>query len=360
MSSEIGTTLHLSLFGQSHSEAIGCVLDGVPAGEQFDLDAVQSFLRRRAPGQDAFSTARQETDSPEILSGLLNGVSTGAPIAMLIRNRDARSKDYARLLATPRPSHADYPAFMKYGSAHDIRGGGHFSGRLTAPLCFAGALCLQMLARRGVVVGAHIHSIGGIQDESFSPIELSVDSLKTLSQKPFPVLDDKRGEQMRAAISHAKEEGDSVGGVAECCIVGVPAGLGNPIFGGMESRLAQALFGIPAVKGVEFGSGFAGSSWRGSVNNDPYYFEGETVKTRTNHSGGLLGGLSTGMPILFRAAFKPTPSIAREQDTVDLETGENTRLRIEGRHDPCIVPRAIPCVEAVAAFVLMDMLLGTR
>jgi len=328
MSSQYGKKLKISIFGQSHSEAIGVNIDGLPAGITLDMDELLSFLRRRAPGQSELSTKRVEDDIPEILCGLVNGITCGAPLTAIIRNTDIRSADYSEIRDIPRPSHADYAAFIKYGGFHDTAGGGHFSGRLTAPLCIAGGICLQILRGHGVNISAHILRIGGAE-----------------------------GEAMRLKILEAKEKGDSVGGVIECTISGLPAGLGEPMFDGIENRIAAIVFGIPAVKGIEFGSGFAGSELLGSENNDAFYMEGNEVKTRTNNSGGILGGITNGMPIVFRVAFKPTPSIGLEQESVSLSRKENAVLKVKGRHDPCIVPRAVPCVEAAAAIALLDVYL---
>ena len=352
MSSTYGENLHLTIFGQSHSPAIGVTVEGIPAGEKVDLDELQRFLSRRAPGKNAWSTPRKEADAPEILSGLVNGYTCGAPLTAIIRNTNTRSQDYANLAVTPRPGHADYTAEVKYGGYQDRAGGGHFSGRLTAPLCIAGGICLQILAREGIKVVSRIASIAGISDEG----ELT----SSTADKEFPVVSDARGAQMREAIAAAREAGDSVGGVIECAVFGAPAGLGDPMFGGMENRIAAAVFGIPAVKGVEFGAGFGVAALRGSQNNDPFYMDGGQVKTRTNHAGGILGGITNGMPLVFRVAVKPTPSIAQPQDSVSPSRGENTTLEIHGRHDPCIVPRAVPCVEAAAAIAVYDAYLARK
>lgn len=358
MASQFGERIKVSLFGQSHSKAIGVVIDGLPAGEAIDLAQVQRFMARRAPGGAPYATARKEADEPQILSGLVEGFTCGAPLCAMIENKDTRSKDYDQLRDLPRPSHADYTAFVKYGQFHDIRGGGHFSGRLTAPLCFAGALAMQMLARRGVSVGAHIAAIDGVWDDPFDPVGLTTQQLLAPGAKPFAVCNDERGGQMRQHIDQARLQQDSVGGIVECAALGVPAGLGEPMFDGLENRLAAALFGIPAVRGVEFGAGFAAAALRGSQHNDPFLpQEGGGLQTATNHHGGILGGISSGMPILLRCAFKPTPSISQPQRTVSLSRGEGAELVIEGRHDPCIVPRAVPCVEAAAALVLLDFML---
>jgi len=356
MSSVYGGNIKVSIFGQSHSPAIGVCIDGLPAGFQIDFKELGAFLKRRAPGQNAHSTARKEADEPEFLSGLAEGVTCGAPLTAVIRNTDTKSSDYDSLKDIPRPSHADYTAFVKNGPARDHRGGGEFSGRLTAPLCIAGGICLQLLKREGINIAAHIVQIGNVTAKPFDPVNVGEDEMRSLQKAEFPVLDTEAGERMRAAIEAAKNDGDSVGGIIECCAIGVPAGIGEPIFDGIENRLAAALFGIPAVKGVEFGNGFAAAALRGSENNDAFYMNGDSVQTRTNRHGGILGGITSGMPLLFRAAFKPTPSIAKEQDSVSLSRRENVKLAVTGRHDPCIVPRAVPCVEAVTAIVLYDIM----
>ncbi|MCF2675942.1 chorismate synthase [Pseudoflavonifractor phocaeensis] len=356
MASYLGEHIHVSVFGQSHSPAIGVVVDGLPAGERVDMEELGRFLKRRAPGQNATSTPRKEADLPQFLSGLVDDVTCGAPLAALIENTNTRSQDYAQLRDKPRPGHADFTAQVKYGGFQDVAGGGHFSGRLTAPLCIAGGICLQILKRRGIEVAAHIASIAGEADRPFDPMGESVETLDALKRAPFPVMDEKAGERMRKAILQAKEEGDSVGGIVECLVTGVPAGLGEPMFGGMENRLAAALFGIPAVKGVEFGAGFGVATMRGSENNDPFTVKDGKVVTETNHAGGILGGITNGMPLVFRLAVKPTPSIAKQQQTVSLSKKQVEELVVTGRHDPCIVPRAVPVVEAVTALVLTDLL----
>jgi len=322
-----------------------------------DLEALNAFLRRRAPGRDATSTPRREADVPKILCGLADGITCGAPLAAVIENTNTRSRDYDRLRDVPRPGHADYTAQVRYGGSQDVAGGGHFSGRLTAPLCIAGGIALQILERRGVQIAAHIRSVGGVEDRPLDPMGEEHAVLEGLKTAPFPVLDVGAGERMRACILDAKALGDSVGGVVECIAQNVPAGLGGPMFEGMEGRLAQLLFGIPAVKGVEFGAGFAAARLLGSENNDPYEILDGRVTARSNHAGGILGGITSGMPLVFRAAFKPTPSIAREQDSVSLSRLEPEKLSVPGRHDPCIVPRAVPVVESAAALALLDALL---
>lgn len=354
MSSTYGDTLKMSIFGQSHGAAIGVTLDGIPAGLPVDTDVLQQFLNRRAPGQNDFSTPRKEEDAPEFLSGILDGYTCGAPIAAIIRNKNTRSGDYSNLKDCPRPGHADYTAQIKYGGFQDVAGGGHFSGRLTAPLCIAGGLCKQWLETRGIHIGAHIAAIHDVEDVPFDPMAPELDKVYTL----FPVLDLEKGEQMRGEIASAKADGDSVGGIIECAITGLPAGMGNPMFGGVEGKLAQILYGVPAVKGVEFGIGFRAASLRGSENNDPYTLENSAIQTATNHCGGILGGITNGMPVLFRVAVKPTPSISRQQKSVSLSRMEETQLIVKGRHDPCIVPRAVPVMEAAAAVATFDMLLS--
>ena len=351
MSSTYGEMIKLSIFGQSHGAAIGMTLDGVPAGLTVDLDKLQEFLNRRAPGQNDWSTPRKEEDRPEFLSGILNGFTTGAPIAAIIRNTNTRSGDYNNLKNCPRPGHADYTAQVKYRGFQDAAGGGHFSGRLTAPLCIAGGLCKQWLENEGVRIGARIVSISDVID-NYDPDSLDCE----LDQIPkdFPVFTASVAEQMKQKIAQARAEGDSVGGVIECYTEGVPAGLGEPMFGGMESRIAQIVYGIPAVKCVEFGAGEFATFMTGSQNNDKFFPADGEIKTTTNHCGGILGGITNGMPLLFRAAIKPTPSISKPQQTVNLETGERTTLQIKGRHDPCIVPRAVPVIEAAAAIAIFD------
>lgn len=360
MSSSFGKMINVNIFGQSHSGAIGVVIDGVPAGIKLDIERIERFMQRRAPGANALSTARREADKPEIVSGLVDDVTCGAPICAVIRNSDARSKDYSKIKDMPRPMHADFAAAIKYNGANDIRGGGQFSGRLTAPLCFAGAVAIQLLEAVGVFVGAHIAEIAGKADERFDSVSVSREQLESLLAKEFPVIDDEAGEAMQREILAAKAEGDSVGGIIECAVIGLCAGVGEPIYDGIENRVAAAVFGIPAVKGIEFGAGFEAARMRGSEHNDPFVMQGGEVKTLTNRHGGILGGISSGMPIIFRAAFKPTPSIAKEQDTVSLSKGENAKLIIEGRHDPCVVQRAVPCVEAAAAVAILDLLMEEK
>ncbi len=357
MPSEFGNKLRVSIFGQSHGKAIGCVVDGFPSGEEIDFDALDRFLDRRRGGKNKHSTPRAEADKPEFLSGVENGKTCAFPLCAVIKNGDTRSKDYSALQYTPRPGHADLTAYFKWGENADMRGGGHFSGRLTAPICIAGGIAKQILERRGIFVGAHISQIAGVKDVPF-PMIPEKKMLDEISLKTIPVIDDGAGERMLLEIEKARMDLDSVGGIVECAVTGLPEGLGGPMFDGVENRLAKAVFGIPAVKGVEFGEGFHAAKMRGSENNDAFYFdENGRILSKSNHAGGILGGITTGMPIVLRAAFKPTPSIARRQKTVNLETCENTEIEISGRHDPCVVIRAVPVVEAVCALAVLDMLL---
>lgn len=356
MSSEFGKILKVSVFGQSHGRAIGVTMDGLPAGEAVDLDELNAFLDRRKPGKSPLSTQRREADTPIFLSGLENGVTCGAPLCAIIENSDQHSSDYSELADKPRPSHADYTAWAKWGGHADMRGGGHFSGRLTAPLCIAGGIARQILARRGVHVGAHLAAVGTEDDAAF-PLHPTKELFDSVAAKAFPVLDDQAGARMQALILEARRNQDSVGGIIECAATGMPAGLGDPMFDGIENRLAAALFGIPAVKGVEFGLGFGSSRLHGSENNDPFTLEHGAIVTASNRSGGILGGITTGMPVTLRVAVKPTPSISRPQQTVSLSAKEPAELVIHGRHDPCIAHRAVPVVEAVTAVVLLDLLL---
>ena len=351
-----GERVKVTIFGESHGPAIGVVLDGVPAGEAVDMDAVRIQMRRRAPGSSDLTTHRSETDDPLVMSGILNGVTTGAPISAIFRNKDQNSAAYHPEI--PRPSHADYAATVRFGGHADLRGGGPFSGRLTACLVFAGAVCRQVLERRGIKIAAHIARIASVTDDSFPALDIPSDLMARLSRSSFAVIRARAEDDMRAEIERARLDCDSVGGVVECAVTGVPAGAGSPMFGGVENVFSSILFGIPAVKAVEFGDGFACCGRRGSENNDSFYYnESRQVKTRTNHCGGILGGITNGMPILFRVGIKPTASIGKEQDTIDLSRQENAKLVVKGRHDPCIVPRAVPVVEAAAAAATLDLLL---
>ncbi len=357
MSCNFGNNIKITIFGQSHSNAIGVVIDGLPAGFKIDTEKVSSFMARRAPGQSDLSTPRKEADEVKILSGVVDNVTCGAPLCAVIENTNTRSDDYEKFRNLPRPSHSDFAAMIKHNGFNDIRGGGNFSGRLTAPLCFAGAVCMQMLEEKGICIGAHISSIGKVDDQRFDPGNVNADDFDAVAKKTFPVINEKQGDYMRKEIYSAKENGDSVGGTIECAIVGIPAGIGDPIFDGIENKISSVVFGIPAIKGIEFGSGFDGARMLGSENNDDFVCVDGKISTATNNHGGILGGISSGMPIIFRCAVKPTPSISKKQQSVNTETGCEEKLVIGGRHDPCIVPRAVPCVEAAAAIVIADYLL---
>ena len=355
MSNTLGNKYRVTIFGQSHAPAIGAVIEGVPAGIVPDMAFIRAFMARRAPG-GALATARKEADEPRIIAGLNErGETCGAPLCAVIENADARSADYDALRDVPRPGHADYTAAVKFEGHNDVRGGGQFSGRLTAPLCFAGALAMQLLAERGVRVKARVRRLAGIDD---APVDFARPDLDAIGGGPLPTLDPDAARRMAEAVERARAEGDSVGGVVECFAAGLPAGLGDPMFDGVENSVARALFGIPAVRGVEFGAGFAAADLRGSEHNDAFRAADGRVYTETNRHGGALGGITSGMPLVVRAAFKPTPSIALEQDSVSLSRSENAKLSVRGRHDPCVVPRAVPCVEAAVACALLDMLLA--
>lgn len=361
MSSEIGNRIKLSVFGESHGEMIGCTLHDLPAGEPIDMDAVCAQMARRAPGNDPTATARKESDLPRVVSGLYNGVTTGAPLTAVIVNENTRSGDYAAQLSVPRPGHADHTGMVRYNGANDIRGGGHFSGRLTAPLVFAGAVCRQILARRGIAIGAHVLQIGDVRDESFDVLGVRASLLDELSQKAFALIDDTKEALMREAVAAAKTAADSVGGIVELAVTGLPEGLGSPMFGGVENVLSPLIFGIPAVKGLEFGDGFVLASMRGSQANDSlHYDENGKLGLMSNHNGGILGGITDGAPLVLRAAIKPTPSIGQVQASIDVQNEKNTTTVIKGRHDPCIVPRAVPVLEAVVAVGLLDIMESER
>ena len=352
-----GTNLKLNIYGGSHDEKIGMTLSGIPAGHVINFDELKSFMSRRAPGKDPFSTKRRESDEPVFLSGFDGNVTNGDTIEAVIYNQNQRSGDYDSLRDIPRPSHADYAARIKYGENVDLRGGGHFSGRLTAPMCIAGGICLQILQEQNIYVSAHISSIGGVDDDSFDATDLRKDDFDAFRTHTFPVINEEQGELMKQEIERARLSADSIGGVIECAAIGLPAGLGEHMFLGMEGRISSIVFSIPAVKGIEFGLGFESARLLGSENNDPFFTDGKSIYTKTNHSGGILGGMTNGMPLVFRAAVKPTPSIGIEQDSVSLSKMENVRLTVGGRHDPCIVPRAVPVFEAACAIALMDAFL---
>lgn len=358
MSSNWGKNLKISIFGESHGEGIGVVIDGLPCGETIDMDELLAFMKRRAPGAHRASTPRRETDAPTILSGYWRQHTTGTPLAAVIRNNDTHSADYSNIATVARPGHADFTGYVRYGGFNDIRGGGHFSGRLTAPLTFAGGVAKQILSRREITVGAHIYSAAGISDTPFDPVTVTGELLREVGAKPFPTISQKAGEKMSDAIEAARLELDSVGGVVECAVTGFPAGIGSPMFDGLENVIASLMFGIPAVKGIEFGLGFEASSLKGSQNNDSFVLHDGKIQTKTNNHGGILGGISSGMPIILRVAFKPTPSISQMQHSVDFVNMTQEELTIHGRHDPCVVVRAVPVVEAAVALALLESMLG--
>lgn len=357
MSSEFGKNLKLSIFGESHGEAIGCVIDGLPSGVKLDMDKIYIDMSRRAPGKDKTATPRLEKDVPHILSGVLDNVTTGAPLAMIIENTNTKSGDYSNVMTVPRPSHSDYPAFVKYGGNNDVRGGGHFSGRLTAPLVFAGAVAKQILAQQGVMIGAHIAKIGSAEDDMFDKNHISAELLEKLSSSAFSVISDNAEALMRAEIEKARMDCDSIGGIIECAVIGMPVGVGANMFSTVESHLSSILFGVPAVKGVQFGAGFDFAEMTGSQANDTYSVKDGRVVLNGNNNGGVLGGMTSGAPIVLSAVIKPTPSISKPQKSVNLQTMTDEELVIKGRHDPCIVPRAVPVIEAAVAFGLLDLMM---
>lgn len=357
MSSIVCDKIKVSIFGESHGEGIGCVIDGLPAGIKLDMDKIYQDLSRRAPGKDKTATARLEKDIPHILSGVLNQTTTGAPLAMMIENTNAHSGDYENVMTVPRPSHSDYPAFVKYHGYNDSRGGGHFSGRLTAPVVFAGAIAKQILEPKGIQIGAHIKRIGNICDACFDKNQISKSMLEKLSSKTFSTISEEAEEKMRAEIETYRMEQDSIGGEIECAAIGLPVGIGGNMFDTVEGKLAGILFGIPAVKGVQFGLGFDFAKANASKVNDEYEIKEGKVALLSNYNGGVLGGMTTGAPIVLSVAIKPTPSIGKEQRSVNLQTMENETLAIKGRHDPCIVPRAVPVIEAAVALGILDLML---
>lgn len=356
MSGIWGDKIKLSIFGESHGRAIGITIDGIMPGVELDFNCIKREMARRAPGKSELSSSRREEDEVEIISGFFNGKTTGTPICALIYNRDQHSVDYESIKSLMRPSHADFTAYIRYNGFNDYRGGGHFSGRMTAPIVFAGAICKQILRKKGIIIGSHIKSIGEIEDKSFDMVSLQNEELEALTNSNFPLLDRSVEKEMMEAILNAKKEKDSLGGVVEAAIINIPAGIGSPFFDSVESRLAHLLFSIPSIKGVEFGAGFGITRLMGSSANDEFYIEDNNIRTYTNNNGGILGGITNGMPIIFRAAVKPTPSIGMLQNTVDIDKKENAKLEIRGRHDPCIVPRVLPVIEAAAAIAILDMM----
>ena len=356
MSGMWGSKIKLSIFGESHGNAIGITIDGLPAGFSIDMDKIMMEMARRAPGKSSLSTPRKESDIPEILSGYFEGKTTGTPLCAIIRNSNTKSKDYSKLKDVMRPGHADYTGAVRYKGFNDYRGGGHFSGRITAPLVFAGAICKQILEVKGIIVSAHINSIGKIKDCSFLESDISDELLNSFKENELPLINTKLEDEMRQEILSTRSSGDSIGGTIECAILGVSPGIGDPFFDSVESTLAHLMFSVPAVKGIEFGKGFDISKMRGSEATDEYYLENVNIKTKTNNTGGILGGITNGMPIIFNVAIKPTASIFKEQNTVNIVTMEETTLCIEGRHDPCIVQRALPVIEAVAAIGITELM----
>ncbi|QZY53641.1 chorismate synthase [Crassaminicella profunda] len=357
MSNLWGNNIKVSIFGESHGKGIGVVIDGLKGGITLDLEEINREMQRRAPGKSKLATSRKEKDQFDILSGYFNNKTTGTPLCAVIYNTNQRSKDYEKTKAMIRPGHADYTGYVKYFGANDYRGGGHFSGRITAPLVFAGSVAKQILGKKDIFIGSHIKSIGSIVEEGFDSVNIKGELLKKLTHKEFPVIDDEKGSIMKEAILKAKSKEDSIGGIIETAIINFPVGVGSPFFDSIESKVSHMLFSIPGVKGVEFGEGFSITSMKGSYANDEYFIEEDKIKTFTNHNGGILGGISNGMPIIFKAALKPTPSIGKMQRSVHIEKRENINMKIEGRHDPCIVPRAVPVVEAAAAIALLDLLM---
>lgn len=357
MSGIWGKNIKISIFGESHGVAIGVTIDGLPCGIELDLDYIKQEMQRRAPGKNSISTPRKEGDQFEILSGFFNGKTTGTPLCSIIRNSNQKSRDYDAVKSVMRPSHGDYPGHIKYDGCNDYRGGGHFSGRITAPLVFAGAVAKQILEKQGILVASHIKAIENVEDEKLDYTNIDRETMAKIKNKDFPVIDESLGEDMKNAIHSARDDRDSVGGVIEGIVLDIDPGLGSPFFDSIESRLAHALFSIPGVKGIEFGLGFEISKLRGSKANDEYYVENEKIKTYSNNNGGVTGGITNGMPIVFRVAMKPTPSISKSQRTVDISTMENTEVEVHGRHDPCIVQRAVPVVEAACALTILDFFL---
>lgn len=357
MRGQFGEHFKLTIFGESHGPAIGMVIDGIPAGTAIDEAEIARHMARRAPGNDPTATARKEADHVRIVSGLLGGRATGAPLCGLIENTNTRSGDYAQMSARMRPGHADYAGYVKYRGYNDPRGGGHFSGRLTAPLVFAGSIARQLLQAQGVTLGAHIAAIANVQDARFDPVHVEEETLRGLQAMRFPLLEPQREADMRAAVEAARAEGDSVGGIIECAAVGVRPGIGSPFFGSLESVAGALAFSVPAVKAVEFGDGMQMAAMRASQANDPMRMADGQVRCLSNHNGGVTGGITNGMPVILRAAVKPTPSIARAQQSVDVRAGEDVTLTVTGRHDPCIVPRAVVVIESILAIALCELMM---
>lgn len=350
-----GNNIKISIFGESHAPAVGVTIDGLPSGISIDCMELQRFMQKRQAVDPTISTPRKEDDIPQFLCGLQNSITEGTPLSIMIPNQNIRSQDYSDVSHICRPGHADYTGSIRYHGCNDYRGGGHFSGRLTAPLVAAGGICRQVLQQKGIRVFAHIYSIKDICDTPFDAVTVGQAEYDQLQHKQIAVLDPQKGVQMREAILQAKKTLDSVGGIIECVVTGLPAGIGSPMFDGMENAISRIIFGIPAVKGIEFGNGFASTKLYGSENDDEFYYDdNKAVKTKTNRHGGILGGITSGMPLLFRVAIKPTATIGKEQHSIDLDQRENTIIKGKGRHDPCIVPRALACVEAAASLAILD------
>ena len=357
MSATWGRNFKVTIFGESHGSHIGIVIDGLAPGLEIDMEKVLDEMKRRAPGQNSLTTARSESDYPEIISGIFEGYTTGAPLTAIIKNKDHRSKDYSQLKNIMRPGHADYTSKVRYDGYNDYRGSGHFSGRITAPLVFAGAVAKQILEKKKVYIGSHIKSVKNIQDETFENSSLTKEKFEELKKMQLPLLNSSKEEEIRNLILETKKEGNSLGGVVECAAIGIDAGYGDPFFDSVESVISSIVFSVPGIKGIEFGAGFEMTGMNGSQANDSFYYdEDKNIKTYTNNNGGINGGITNGMPVVFRAAVKPTPSIALKQNTINIETEENTELELNGRHDPIIVPRAVPVLEAAMAIAIVDII----
>lgn len=361
MAANFGKNYKISLFGESHGVALGINIDGIPAGTKLDLEFIKEEMKRRAPGKSKLTTPRIEKDEFEILSGFFNGVTTGTPLAMIVRNNDQRSKDYSELKKKPRPGHADWPGINRYDGYNDIRGSGHFSGRITASIVFAGAIAKQLLQEKGILIGAHIKSLKDIKDRDFEEKDINLKKINKLRKMVLPTLSENVAIEMENVIMKAREEGDSLGGIVEIMVKGMKAGIGDPFFESIESEISRMMFSIPSVKGVEFGAGFDITRMTGYEANDEMYFdENGEIKSYTNNNGGIIGGITTGMPINFCVAIKPTASISKAQKTVNLETKKNDILEVKGRHDPVIVPRAIVVLEAATAIVILDRIMESK
>ena len=356
MSGNFGKKINLSIFGESHGKAIGIVINGIEPGIKIDLEKIKKDMARRAPGRNTLSTQRKEGDNFEILSGFFEGYTTGTPLSVIIKNNDTKSKDYSKIKDLVRPSHGDFSGFVKYNGFNDYRGGGHFSGRITAPLVFAGALAKQILESKGIYVGAHIQRVGKVEDDSFDRVNLNKEVLDSILVKELPLLNNEKIDEIKREILNARQNGDSAGGAVACRLIGINPGIGNPFFDSLESVIAHLAFSVPAVKGIEFGLGFDFAKENASKVNDEYHIENGKIRTYTNNNGGIVGGITNGMPVVFRVAIKPTPSISKEQRTVNIKTMEEGILKIEGRHDPCIVQRAVAVIEAIAALAVLELL----